>query len=87
MAQFYIEHNAKGYVVARLEVGSCPSVRYIRNFGDRQGDAMRFRDDCNSGKIDDKRVKQLADTYTPQPYKYLGRGRLAKDREEQTKEE
>ncbi len=44
MTQLYIEHNTKGYVVARLEVGSCPSVRYIRNFGDRQGDAMRFRE-------------------------------------------
>ncbi len=71
-----------GYVVTQLErddyiIGNA----YVRNFGDRQTDAIEFRDDCNNGKISENRIKLLIKTYTPQPYKYLGKGNLRKNKE------
>lgn len=85
MIRFYINLiPGVGYVVTRLETdGGDYSNRYVRNFGDRQSDAMEFRDDCNNGKIDEIRIKLLMDTYTCLPYKYLGKGNLRKQRTEE----
>lgn len=66
-----MEENNDGYI----------SCRFVRNFGDRQTDAIEFRNDCNNGKIDDRRVKLLMDTYTDQPYIYLGKGNLKKQQQ------
>ncbi len=84
MAHYYIDNQPSvGYVVAQLDTSGLDdgylSNRYVRNFGDRQSDAIEFRDDCNNGKIDPRRIKLLKDTYTPQPYKYLGNGNLRKN--------
>lgn len=77
MAHYYINLNPGiGYVVTQLErdydwlLGSTSVV----NFGDRQSDAIEFRDDCNNGVIDERRIKLLMKTYTNQPYKYMGKG-------------
>lgn len=83
MASYYIDQQPGiGYVVTQLDTANLDdgylSNRYVRNFGDRQTDAIEFRDDCNNGKIDPRRIKLLMDTYTPQPYKYLGKGNLRK---------
>lgn len=81
MARYYIINQPEvGYIVAQLETDSnwYMSNRYVRCFGDRQSDAMEFRDDCNEGKIDPKRIKLLMDNYTDQPYKYMGKGILRK---------
>lgn len=81
MAEYYINNNAGvGYIVAQLDQDGNGyfSNRFIRNFGERQTDAIEFRNDCTSGKIDYKRIKSLCDTYTDQPYKYLGKGILRK---------
>lgn len=81
MAEYYINNNAGvGYIVAQLDTDGKGyfSSRFIRNFGDRQTDAIEFRNDCTNCKIDYKRIKYLCDTYTDQPYKYLGKGILRK---------
>ncbi len=84
MAKYYINNNpGVGYVVQQLEqddwyIGSTS----VCNFGDRQTDAIEFRDDCNNGVIDDRRIKLLIKTYTPQPYKYIGKGVLRKNNEQ-----
>lgn len=79
MARHYIiNQEGVGYIVAQLETEEnwfLPN-RYVRNFGYRQSDAMEFRDDCNSGKISDKRIRLYMLTYTDQPYKYLGNGNV-----------
>lgn len=49
----------------------------------RQTDAIEFRDDCRNGKIEPKRINQLIQSYTDQPYKYLGKGNVRKNREEE----
>lgn len=85
MAEFYIANNTGvGYVVRRLQSDgngwySCDS---IRNFGYRQTDAIEFRNDCSNGKIEPKRIEQLIKTYTDQPYKYIGKGNVRKNKEE-----
>ena len=83
MTHYIIEQPGVGYIVAQLETEDnwFLSNRYVRNFGWRQSDAIEFRNDCNSGKIDDKRIKLLMDTYTDQPYQYLGKGNLRKQKE------
>ncbi len=78
---FYIQNiPGVGYIVTAMENDNDGyiSTRYLRNFGDRQSDAIEFRDDCRDGKIEYKRVKQLADTYTDTPYRYLGKGNVRK---------
>lgn len=84
MARFYIHNNTGvGYVVACMEEESDGyySCRFVRNFGSRQSDAIEFRDDCNDGKVDYKRIKLLMDTYTEQPYRYMGKGIIRKQKE------
>lgn len=85
MARYYIHNNTGvGYVVACMEE-NCEgylSCRFVRNFGDRQTDAIEFRDDCNNGKIDERRLKLLKETYTEQPYKYMGKGIIRKKTEQ-----
>ena len=81
MSHYYINNNVGvGYIVACMEENDCGyiSCRFVRNFGDRQTDAIEFRNDCNNGKIDDRRLKLLKDTYTDQPYQYLGKGHIKK---------
>lgn len=83
MAEYYIANNAGiGYVVKRLESdgNGWYSSDSIRNFGDRQTDAIEFRDDCRNGKIEPKRINELVRTYTDLPYKYLGKGNVRKQR-------
>lgn len=82
MTRFFISNREIGYVVMRLEDDGegWISTDSIRNFGDRQTDAIEFRDDCNDGMIDDKRLKLLIQTYTEQPYKYMGKGILRKQK-------
>lgn len=85
MSKYYIRIDpGVGYVVTQLEHDydwfyGCTSVC---NFGDRQSDAMEFRDDCNNGVIDERRIKLMMKTYTIQPYKYMGKGVLRKTKEE-----
>lgn len=81
MAHYYIHNNAGvGYIVAQLENEDnwFRSCRFVCNFGDRQTDAFEFRDDCNNGKIDERRINYLMDKYTDIPYKYMGKGILKK---------
>lgn len=83
MAEYYIANNAGiGYVVKRLESdgNGWYSSDSIRNFGDRQTDAIEFRDDCRNGQIEPKRINELVRTYTDLPYKYLGKGNVRKQR-------
>ncbi len=77
---YIINQPGTGYIVAQLEdeYNWCLSNRYVRNFGYRQSDAIEFRNDCNSGRIDERRINFLMDTYTPEPYQYLGKGILRK---------
>lgn len=86
MISYYISlQPGVGYVVTQLDTDGiehgCLSNRYIRNFGDRQSDAIEFRNDCSNGKIDERRIKLLMQTYTTQPYKYLGKGTLRKQKD------
>ena len=85
MAEYFISNQEIGYVVMRLESdgNGWYSSDSIRNFGCRQTDAIEFRDDCRNGKIEPKRINQLIQSYTDQPYKYLGKGNVRKNREEQ----
>ena len=73
MAHHYIVNQpGVGYIVAQLETEDnwYMSNRYVANFGDCQSDAIEFRDDCNNGKIEPRRIKMLMDKYTDKPYKY-----------------
>ena len=84
MAEYFIKsRTGVGYVVAQLDSDGNGyfTNRDIRNFGDRQTDAIEFRDDCRNGKIDYGRIKKMCDTFSNQPYKYLGKGRLQKQKE------
>lgn len=86
---FYIQNiPGVGYIVTAMENDNDGyiSTRYLRNFGERQSDAIEFRDDCRNGKIDYKRIKQLADTYTDTPYRYLGKGNVRKTNESKIQE-
>ena len=61
MASYYIDQQPGiGYVVTQLDTANLDdgylSNRHVRNFGDRQTDAIEFRDDCNNGKIDPRRI-------------------------------
>lgn len=81
MARHYIsEQEGVGYIVVQLDTEEnwFLSTRNVCCFGWRQSDAMEFRDDCNSGKIEDGRIKYLMDKYTDEPYQYLGKGRIRK---------
>ena len=86
MVNYYIDlQPGVGYVVTQLDTDGLDngflSNRYVRNFGDRQSDAIEFRNDCNNGKIEERRIKLLMKTYTVQPYKYMGKGVLRKQKE------
>ncbi len=84
MTSYYIiNQEGIGYVVAELatEENWHLGNRYVCNFGYRQSDAMEFRNDCNDGKIEPRRIKYLMDNYTRQPYKYCGKGILKKQKE------
>lgn len=73
MVHYYIDNReGVGYVVMRNEdyCNGRNGCGPIRNFGDRQTDAIEFRNDC--------RIRLMVRTYTSQPYKYLGKGRLHK---------
>ena len=73
MAHHYIVNQpGVGYIVAQLESEDSwyMSNRYVVKFGDRQTDAIEFRDDCNNGKIEPRRIKMLMDKYTDKPYIY-----------------
>ena len=82
---YYIRNQpGVGYIVCQLERDEVSiGCSFVRNFGYRQSDAIEFRNDCNNGKIDEKRIKLLIKTYTDQPYKYLGHGTLRKNKEEE----
>ncbi len=84
MAHYYISSTPVGYVVQKLErdYNVCDGKTKLRNFGFRQSDAMEFRDDCNKGLIDGRRINDFIRTYTDQPYQYLGKGRLKKIHDE-----
>lgn len=84
MAQFYITNNpGVGYIVTCMGIdeGGYERNDFVRNFGDRQTDAIEFRNDCNNGKIEDSRVRLLIKSYTQQPYIYLGKGNLKKQQQ------
>ena len=81
MVHYYIDNReGAGYVVMRNEdyCNDRNGCGPIRNFGDRQTDAIEFRNDCRNGVIDESRIRLMVRTYTSQPYKYLGKGRLHK---------
>ena len=65
-----------------MDNDNIPSVAPVRCFGYRQTDAIEFRNDCNSGRIDESRIRLLVKTYSDIPYKYLGNGNLRKQRRE-----
>ena len=84
MAHYYISNiEGVGYVVTQMDTDGKGyySCSFVRNFGDRQTDAIEFRDDCNNCKIDYTRIKLLVKTYTEQPYKYMGKGVLRKQKD------
>lgn len=76
MEHYYI-HNGleRGYIVVQL--GCDGEGHYSRslvcNFGNRQGDAIVFRDDCNNNNVDFRRIQQLIKNYTDTPYKYYNK--------------
>ena len=83
MVEYYVSNQSIGYVVMRCASGEdfldgCSSTNSIRNFGDRQTDAIEFRNDLRKGLIPESRIKMLVKTYTEQPYRYLGNGNLRK---------
>lgn len=86
MVHYYIRNEVGiGYVVAQLLtdddfIEGCYSCSNIRNFGYRQSDAIEFRNDCRNGVIDERRVKQLINSYTDVPYQYLGKGNVRKQK-------
>ncbi len=82
MIHFFIDNReGAGYVVmycTAYESGWYSSAS-ILNFGDRQSDAIEFRNDCTRGLIDFGRIKALAGKYTDRnAYRYLGDGRIRK---------
>ncbi len=83
MVGYYISNQSIGYVVMRYTSGEdfidgCFSTDSIRNFGDRQTDAIEFRNDLRNGLVPESRIRQLVKTYTDVPYQYLGKGNLRK---------
>ena len=83
MIHFFIRYESgKGYIVMMMDNDNIPSVAPVRCFGYRQTDAIEFRNDCNSGRIDESRIRLLVKTYSDIPYKYLGNGNLRKQRRE-----
>lgn len=80
MPRYYtINQPGVGYIVAQLSEGDgYIGNRYVRCFGDRQSDAFEFRNDCNAGRIDPRRIAYMCDTYTDVPYRYYGKGRLCR---------
>lgn len=82
MTHYFIDNReGVGYVVmyATDWQEGCASNGSILNFGDRQSDAIEFRDDCRRGTIAPNRIKALADKYTDKNvYRYLGEGRVHK---------
>ena len=81
MSRFFIACEVGvGYVVTELVPEMVPSIRKVRCFGQRQSDAMEFRNDCNNGKIDERRIEMLVRSYSKAPYRYLGNGNLAKEK-------
>ena len=80
MAHYFISLENGNYIVTQMAADSNGyfSCRPVRNFGDRQTDAIEFRNDCNDGKIDDHRIELLVKSYTQQPYQYMGKGNLKK---------
>jgi hypothetical protein len=83
MVEYYISNQSIGYVVMLCTSGEdfidgCFSTASIRNFGDRQSDAIEFRNDLRKGLIPESRIKQFIKSYTEQPYRYLGNGNLRK---------
>ena len=75
MAHYYIYNGVeRGYIVAQMEEDGEGyfSCSFVCNFGYRQSDAFVFRDDCNKGKIDPRKIQYLIKTYTDTPYKYFG---------------
>lgn len=82
MMHFFIDNRVGvGYVVmyATDFCDGCASSGSILNFGDRQSDAIEFRDDCKRGTIAPNRIKALSAKYTDRnAYRYLGAGRVRK---------
>lgn len=78
---FFI-NNDHGYTVMAMDADSVPSVSPVKNFGDRQGDAIEFRNDCRNGVISESRIRLMIRTYTNIPYKYLGKGNCRKNKDE-----
>lgn len=82
MSRFFIACEVGvGYVVEEIAPDCVPSIRKVRCFGQRQGDAIEFRNACNNGKIDERRVEMLVSSYSRVAYRYLGKGCLAKEKE------
>lgn len=82
MTTFFIDNRVGvGYVVMYCsnEGDGWLSSGSVLNFGDRQSDAIEFRNDCNRGVIDWGRIKALSEKYTDRnAYRYLGAGRVRK---------
>ncbi len=84
MIHFFKRYESgKGYIVMMMDNDNVPSVAPVRCFGHRQTDAIEFCNDCNSGRIDESRIRLLVRTYSDVPYKYLGKGNLRKQRKEE----
>ena len=67
--QFQIENTPNGYVVEAYVIEDVNSLRGywhpLRNFGERQGDAIAFRDyDCP--KLSDAELRLLIKAYSPE---------------------
>jgi hypothetical protein len=80
MRNFIDKKPGIGYVVTELELDRYAKPHPIRNFGDRQSDAIEFRNDCERGVISEQRINLFIRTYTNTPYQYLGNGNLKKQK-------
>lgn len=79
MGRFFITHES-GIVVNYTEGEWADSKPHpVCNFGDRQSDAIEFRDDCQKELFSMQRVKILMRIYTPHTkFRYAGKGTLKK---------
>lgn len=73
LMQFQISNTPQGYVVEAYVIDDPNSLRGhwhpLRNFGDRQGDAIAFRD-FDAPQLPDAHIRALIKAYNPET-KYI----------------
>ncbi len=68
MTTYYIDNRPEGYVVCRLSTDDgYQDIAPLVCFGDRQSDAIEFRDACKSEAVAEVRIRALARGYKAEP--------------------